>query len=87
MAVTYTREKHSVLPFKLTLYVCREKHSVLPLKLTLYVWSDGCASQFRTCYVFSLMSCYDVTFNMTWFYNERHHGKGLMDGVGRTVRN
>ena len=24
---------------------------------------------------------------MTWRYNERHHGKGPMDGVGETIKN
>ena len=33
------------------------------------------------------MSCYDRTLNVSWFYNERHHGKGPMDGVGGTVKN
>ena len=64
-----------------------EKYQELPLRLNLYVWSDGCASQFRSCYVFSLMSCYDRTLKVSWFYNERHHGKGPMDGVGGTVKN
>ena len=80
---------------RITAYSCiskvvthiREKYQELPLKLNLYVWSDGCASQFRSCYVFSLMSCYDRTLNVSWFYNERHHGKGPMDGVGGTVKN
>ena len=65
----------------------REKYQELPLKLTLYVWSDYCATQLRSCYVFSLMSCYDCTLNISWFYNEHHHGKGTMDGVGGTVKN
>ena len=38
------------------------------------------------CYNFSLMSYCDGTKNMSWFYNERHHGKGPMDGVGGTVK-
>ena len=70
--VIYIREKYQELP---------------PLKLTWYVWSDGCATQFRSCYVFSLMSCYDRTLNMSWFYNERNHWKGPMDGVDGTVKN
>ena len=23
--------------------------------------------------------------NITWYYNEKHHGKGLMDGIGGTL--
>ena len=55
--------------------------------LTLYIWSDGCASQLHSCYVFSLIPCYDHTLNMSWFYKEHHHGKGPMDGVGGTLKN
>ena len=64
----------------------REKHE-LPLKVTLHVWSDGCAGQFRSRYVFSLLSTLDKTVNLRWYYNERHHGKGPMDGVGGTIKN
>ena len=24
---------------------------------------------------------------LSWFYNERHHGKGHMDGIGGTIKN
>ena len=33
------------------------------------------------------MTCLDDTLNISWFYNERHHGKGPMDGVGWTIKN
>ena len=26
-------------------------------------------------------------YTVQWYYNERHHGKGPMDGVGGTVKN
>jgi len=29
----------------------------------------------------------DKKFKVEWFYNERHHGKGPMDGVGGTIKN
>ena len=34
----------------------REKYTHLPLKLNVIVWSDGCAAQFRSRYVFFLLS-------------------------------
>ena len=64
----------------------REKRN-LPLKVTLHVWSDGCAGQFRSRYVFSLLSIMDKTVNLGWYYNEQHHGKGPMDGVGGAIKN
>ena len=63
-----------------------EKHE-LPLKVTLHVWSDGCAGQFHSRYVLSLLLTLDKTVNLRWYYNERHHGKGPMDGVGGTIKN
>ena len=37
--------------------------------------------------VFTFLSTPDTSLNMTWCYNERHHGKDLMDGIGRTLKN
>ena len=80
---------------RITAYFCiskavtyfTEKHQKLPIKLTLYLCSDGCATQFGSCYEFSLILCYDHTLNMSSFYNERQHLKGPMDGLGGTEKN
>ena len=34
-----------------------------------------------------LLSQFDETKNLEWHYMEAHHGKGLMDGVGGTIKN
>ena len=52
----------------------------------VHVWSDGCAAQFRSRYVFDLIAQIDGKYGVTWCYNERHHGKGPMDGVGGTIK-
>ena len=46
----------------------------------VHVWSDGCAAQFRSRYVFDLIAQIDEKCEVIWCYNERHHGKGPMDG-------
>ena len=54
----------------------------------LYVWSDGMGAQFRSRFVFQILAC--AIFqdkHLVWCYNESHHGKGPMDGVGGTVKN
>ena len=51
------------------------------------IWSEDAASQFRSRFVFKLLSRVDSSLNLTWCYNERHHGKGPMDGIGRTLKN
>jgi len=53
----------------------------------LYVWSDGCASQFRSRFVFSFLSHFHLDKEIEWHFNEAHHGKGPMDGVGGTIKN
>ena len=64
----------------------REKYD-LPSGITLHVWSDGCSTQFRSRFVFRLLCDMDRSTKLRWYYNERHHGKGPMDGVGGTLKN
>ena len=54
----------------------------------LIVWSDGMSAQFRSRFVFKLLAgTLFLEKEISWFYNERHHGKGPMDGVGGTIKN
>ena len=55
--------------------------------LNIHIISDGCAAQFRSKYIFSLMTDLAQEDTIIWYYNERHHGKGPMDGVGGTLKN
>ena len=52
------------------------------------LWSDGMGAQFWSRFIFQLLARI-VFFNnsLRWFYNERHHGKGPVDGVGGTIKN
>ena len=52
----------------------------------VFVWSDGCASQFRSRYVFALMLHLHPTKELEWNYNEAHHGKGPIDGIGGAIK-
>ena len=63
----------------------QEKYSLLE-SLRLHIWSDGCAGQFRSRYVFKLLAEFAKEHTIAWYYNERHHGKGPMDGVGGTIK-
>ena len=77
----------SVSCLQKVIHFVREKYTHLPLKLNVIVWSDGCAAQFRSRYVFFLLSKFEASINLSWFYNEWHHGKGPMDGIGGTLKN
>ena len=66
----------------------RDKHNeLLYANIKLHMWGDGYASQFRSRFVFALMTHFDKSFQLAWYNNERHHGKGAMDCVGNTVKN
>ena len=42
---------------------------------------------FKSPVLIGLMTYFDKTMDIEWHYNEAHHGKGPMDGVGGTVKN
>ena len=92
-AITVTSETSdhsrsvSVSCLQKVIHFVREKHTQLPLRLNVIVWSDGCAAQFCSQYVFFLLSKFEVSINLSWFYNEQHHGKGSMDVIGGTLKN
>ena len=56
------------------------------VKNTVYIWSDGCASQFRSQYVFWTLSFYPASLKVLWDYVEAHLFKGSDDGIGRTIK-
>ena len=58
----------------------------MPSLERVYIWSDGCASQFRSQYVFRSLLYYPDKLKITWDYGEAHHFKGLHDGIGGTVK-
>ena len=61
-----------------------EKH----MKLTkAVIWSDECAAQFRSCFIFKLLFTYRPDLLIDWHYNEAQHSKGSMDGIGGTIKN
>ena len=53
---------------------------------TVKFWSDGCASQFRSQFAFFMLSKFDHSINIEWNYFEANHGKGVVDGIGGTVK-
>ena len=61
------------------------EEKIKPIKKVI-VWIDGMAVQFRSRFVFMLLSTIDHAVDLEWHYNETHHRKGLMDGVGGTIK-
>ena len=62
--------------------VTKVVQTIEDLNKNIKIWSDGCAAQFRSKFVFYLVAeTLLPTKNILWNYNERHHGKGPMDGL------
>ena len=53
--------------------------------LILHLWSDGCSGQFRSRFFFFSLSRFELDHTIFCYNNERHHGKGPIDGVGGTI--
>ena len=53
---------------------------------TVKFWSDGLASQFWSQFAFFRLSKLDQSINIEWNYFEANHGKGVIDGIGGTVK-
>ena len=53
----------------------------------VYAWSDSMFAQFRSRLIFMLLSQFDETESLEWYYMEAHHAKGSMEGVGGTIKN
>ena len=51
-----------------------------------YIWSDGCASRFRSRFVFALTTHFNPDYTIQWYYNRPQHRKGHMNDVGGTVK-
>ena len=56
-------------------------------KLGMHLWSDICASQFRSGFVHHLAVLFPESYQVIQYYNERHHGKGPLNGIGGCVKN
>ena len=78
---------HSCISKVIDIVIQKHTHFKTYHSIDLNIWSDGCSSQFRSKYVFALTSMFHERFNVTRYYNERHHGKGPMDGLGGCIKN
>ena len=62
------------------------KIQLLPLNKVI-VWSDGMGPRFHSRFLFILLSKFDLTKSCEWHWNIAHYGKGLVDGVGVSMKN
>ena len=58
----------------------------VPLR-KVYTWSNGMDTQFRSRFVFKLLTTFDREVDLEWHYMKAHHDQGSMDGVDGTIKN
>ena len=78
---------------KYTVHACLE-HLLTTLQRSvpdlqeIHFFSDGAASQFKQRYLFRKLTYLAKAFNVlvSWHFFASHHGKGVVDGLGATVK-
>jgi len=79
---------HSCIVKSIDIVIAKHTHLKAFDDLNIHIWSDGCSAQFRSRYVFHLTTTiFPTKYNVVRYYNERHHGKGPMDGIGGCIKN
>ena len=78
---------------KYTVHACLERllsmlQSSVPDLQEVHFFSDGAAAQFKQRYLFRNLTYLARAFNVliSWHFFASHHGKGVVDGLGATVK-
>ena len=54
----------------------------------VHIFSDGAARQFKQKYTLSLLAVFECRYGVksTWSFFATSHGKGVVDGIGATIK-
>ena len=72
---------------KITDHVVSGNIALFGKEVPFHIWSDNYAAQFRSPFVFYLIARMKMQFVVKWSYNQRHHCKDAMDGIGGAIKN
>lgn len=61
----------------------KQKH---PEVTKAHIFSDGQSSQFKNKYILSILSKLAKIVQVQWNYFATSHGKGVVDGIGGTIK-
>ena len=87
MAVISESNDHSrIATFSCIVTIVGELKKMMDGLCNVILWCDGCSSQFRSKFVFALLTHFYRNIALQGNYNEAGHGKGLLDGVGVTIK-
>ena len=87
VTVTSEAKDHSrIAAHTCVIKVLEEVTNEMLAVIKVYLWSEGCAAQFCSRFVFHLILGMDEKYDITRCCNELHYGKGPRDGIGGTVK-
>lgn len=81
-----THDKYSVWTFQKV--ICNELKRKFPHLESVTIFTDGCTAQFKSKYMMSNLCYFQQDFNLQceWNFFATSHGKGVVDGIGATVK-
>ena len=87
LVVTSESNDHSrITAFSCIVTIVDELKKLMGELRKIILPSDGCSSQFRSKFVFALLTHLDQNIALQWNYNEAHYGKEPMGGAGGTIK-
>ena len=87
MAIITPDKDHShVVIYHLNNFIIDKLKEKIPSLRKVIFWSDGCASQFKSRYVFLDLTKLHRDIDIEWNYFESNHGKEAVDGIGGCVK-
>ena len=84
--VTPDKAHSHIATYHLISYLLETTKTFIPNIEKVLFWSDGCASQFKSCFVFQDIAHLNSSITIDWNYFKSHHGKGAADGIGGCVK-
>ena len=84
--ITPDKDHSHVATYHLNSYLLETIKTFIPNIEKVLFWSNGCVSQFKSCYVFQDTAHLDSSITIDWNYFESHHGKGAVDGIGGCIK-
>ena len=83
--ITPDKDSH-VATYYLNNFIINKLKEKIPSLRKVIFWSDGCASQFKSRYVFLDLTKLHRDIDIEWNYFESNHGKGPVESIGGGVK-
>ena len=84
--ISESNDNSRIAAFSCIVTIVDELKKLMGELCNVILWSDGCSSQFRSEFVFAVLTHFDRNIALQWNYDEACHCKGPMDGVGGTIK-